>query len=323
MKKNVLNAGRRFSDGQSRRSFLKQSAVVASAVAAGCATPTPSGRKSWGIIDAHVHVWTPNLKKYPLWEGYTRENMKPPSFTPEQLLAHCQPEGVDRIVLIQMSYYRFDNSYMLDCMERFPGVFGAVGIVDWFGERPDAGMARLAKQGVRGFRVTNRDAADKTKWIETPGFERMFQHAADNGLAICALMGPDGLPSLSRMCEKHPDTRVVIDHFCRIGVDGKIKDADVKALEAMAQFPNTHVKVSAFYALGKKAPPHDDLEPMIKRMHAAFGAERLMWASDCPFAVDNESYRDSLELVRDRCSWLGAVDRDWLLRGTAEKIFYS
>ncbi|MFT5027981.1 MAG: putative TIM-barrel fold metal-dependent hydrolase [Candidatus Binatia bacterium] len=311
------------SNPSSRRSFLKQSAVAASALAAGCAAPSSSPAKSWGIIDAHVHVWTPNLKKYPLWEGYTREDMKPPSFTPEQLFAHCQPEGVDRIVLIQMSYYRFDNSYMLDCMERFPGVFGAVGIVDWFGGRPDADMARLAKRGVRGFRVTNRDAADKSKWIETPGFERMFKHAADNGLSICALMGTDGLPSLSRMCEKHPDTRVVIDHFCRIGVSGQIEEEDVKALEAMAKFPNTHVKVSAFYALGKKAPPHDDLEPMIKRMHAAFGAKRLMWASDCPFAVDEEKYADSLSLVRDRCSWLGAVDRDWLLRRTAEKIFYS
>lgn len=307
----------------SRRSFLKQSAVAASALAAGCATPTSTPVKSWGIIDAHVHVWTPNTTRYPLWEGYTRADMKPPSFTPEQLFAHCNPEGVDRIVLIQMSWYRFDNSYMLDSMERFPGVFGGVGIVDWFGARPDDDMARLAKKGVRGFRVTNRDAKDKKKWIETPGFERMFKHAAANGLAICPLMGPDGLPSLSRMCEKHPNTRVVIDHFCRIGIDGAIKDEDVKALEAMAKFPNTHVKVSAFYALGKKAPPHDDLEPMIKRMHAAFGANRLMWASDCPFAVDNEKYADSLALVRDRCSWLGAVDRDWLLRRTAEKIFYS
>ena len=311
------------SNPSSRRSFLKQSAVAASALVAGCAALSSSPTRPRGIVDAHVHVWTPNLEKYPLWEGYTRDDLQPPSFTPEQLFAHCQAEGVDRIVLIQMSWYRFDNSYMLDCMERFPGVFGAVGIVDWFGNRPDDDMARLAKRGVRGFRVTNRDAADKSKWIETPGFERMFEHAADNGLASCPLMGPDGLASLSRMCEKYADTRVVIDHFCRIGIDGTIRDEDVRALEAMAKFPNTHVKVSAFYALGKKAPPHDDLEPMIKRMHTAFGAQRLMWASDCPFAADKETYADSLALVRDRCSWLDAVDRDWLLRRTAERIFYS
>ena len=62
---------------------------------------------------------------------------------------------------------------------------------------------------------------------------------------------------------------------------------------------------------------------MIRRMHSAFGAKRLMWASDCPFAVDNERYADSLSLVRDGCAWLSPEDRDAMLRGTAEKIFYS
>jgi predicted TIM-barrel fold metal-dependent hydrolase len=48
--------------------------------------------------------------------GYQRENMQPPSFTPQELFAHAHPLGVERIVLIQMSFYRYDNAYMLDCM---------------------------------------------------------------------------------------------------------------------------------------------------------------------------------------------------------------
>jgi len=309
------------STSQSRRSFIRQSSLGAAALAAGCGTTAP--RTPRGIIDAHVHVWTPDLARYPIHADFKKADMLPPSFTPEQLFAHCRPEGVDRIVLIQMSWYRYDNAYMLDCMDRFPGVFGGVGIVDWFGDRPDADMAKLAKRGVRGFRVTFRDAESIDHWIETPAFERMFKHAADNGLAICPLMDPRGLPSISRMCEKHPDTRVVIDHFCRIGIKGAMPDAEVNALAAMAKFPNTHVKVSAFYALGNRKPPHGDLEPMIKRMHSAFGAKRLMWASDCPYAVDNETYRDSLTLVRDGCAWLSEEDRNWMLRGTAEQVFYS
>ena len=61
---------------------------------------------------------------------------------------------------------------------------------------------------------------------------------------------------------------------------------------------------------------------MIRRMHAAFGADRLMWGSDCPFAVVGETYRDSLALVRDGCTWLSRRDRHWLLKRTAEKIFF-
>ena len=66
-----------------------------------------------GYIDAHVHVWTPDTAHYPLAAGYKREEMKPPSFTPEELFKHAKPAGVDRINLIQMSFYGFDNSYML------------------------------------------------------------------------------------------------------------------------------------------------------------------------------------------------------------------
>jgi predicted TIM-barrel fold metal-dependent hydrolase len=274
------------------------------------------------IIDAHVHVWTPDTGKYPLAPGFSKENMKPPSFTPEELFAHCRPQGVKRIVLIQMSFYGFDNSYMLDAMRRFPETFGGVAVVDWNAPRPDDEMGKMAKAGVRGFRVRSGDRPAEN-WIETEGFERMFRYAADHGLAICPLMNPAGLPSLMRMCAKHQRTRVVIDHLCRIGSDGEIREADVHSLCLMAHFPEVRVKVSAFYALGKKKPPHDDLLPLIRRVYDAFGAKRLMWASDSPFAVVNERYEDSLSPLRDRCPWLKEEDREWIFRKTAEQLFFS
>lgn len=273
------------------------------------------------IIDAHSHIWTPDLARYPLGPGYTKANMQPPSFTPEELFGHCRPEGVDRVVLIQMSFYGFDNSYMLRCMKDHPGRFGAVAVVDWTAPRPDQDMSKMSNDGVRGFRVYPKDAPIET-WMETESFGRMFRFAAEHGLALCPLINTAALPSLGRMCAKHPRTKVVIDHLCRIGTDGEIRPAEVDALCRMAQYPEVRVKVSAFYALGKKKPPHDDLEPLIRRVHQAFGARRLMWASDCPFAVVSEKYRDSLALVRDGCPWLGKEDREWLLHRTAEQLFF-
>jgi predicted TIM-barrel fold metal-dependent hydrolase len=60
-------------------------------------------------IDAHVHVWTPDTAHYPLAAGFKRENMQPRSFTPEELFKHTRPNNVDRINLIQMSFYGFEN----------------------------------------------------------------------------------------------------------------------------------------------------------------------------------------------------------------------
>lgn len=64
-----------------------------------------------GYIDAHVHVWTPDTDHYPLATGYKKENMQPPSFTPEELFKHTKRAGVDRINLIQMSFYGFEKPF--------------------------------------------------------------------------------------------------------------------------------------------------------------------------------------------------------------------
>lgn len=274
---------------------------------------------SW--IDAHVHVWTPDTATWPLAPGYSRDQMRPPSFTPEELFAHARPCGVDRVVLIQMSFYGYDNGYLLDCIARYPGVFSGVAVVDL--EAPDLvdAMLALRAKGVRGFRVGvgGRDVRD---WAESPGFETMFAVAAAHGLAVCPLIEPAALPSLRRMCERHPNTTVVIDHLCRIGIDGQIRETDVAALCAMAELPEVCVKVSAFYALGHKRPPHDELLPLIERVLNAFGADRLMWASDCPYQVQKETYEDGLSLVRSRLT-LDSVAREQLLAGTAERIFFG
>jgi len=276
-----------------------------------------------GAIDAHVHVWTPDLNRYPLAKGFTVADMKPPSFTPEQLFAHARPCGVDRVVLIQMSFYGFDNSYMLDCMREYPGTFSGVAVIDENASQPEVTMRDLARQKVRGFRIYP-DKQKPQAWIATPGMARMWKCGGEDGLAMCALINPDTLPLVDEMCKKFPDTPVVVDHFGRIGMDGTIHDRDVDNLCRLARHKQTSVKISAYYALGKKTPPYTDMGPLVRRLLDAFGRERLMWASDCPFQVDpGHNYRDSIELVRTRLDFLSPSDRSWLLAKTAQRVFFS
>src|SRR5262249_39357327 len=138
------------------------------------------------------------------------------------------------------------------------------------------------------------------------------------------LSNPDALPELDRLCKKYPDTPVIIDHLCRIGVDGTIREADVDALCGMAKHARVMVKIGAFYALGKKKAPYTDLAGLIEKVVKAFGAKRCMWESDCPFQVsDGHNYQDSIDLVRKKLDFLTDDDRDWLLRKTAEEFFFK
>ncbi|MBI1927225.1 amidohydrolase [Candidatus Poribacteria bacterium] len=273
-------------------------------------------------IDAHVHVWTDDLERYPIADPFRKTDMKPETFRPDELLAHARPSGVNRFVLVQMSFYGFDNSYMLDIMEQHPGVFSGIAVIDWNGERPDEEMHHLTLRGVRGFRVYPKNAPIES-WLDGRGFERMFATGGEDNLAICPLINPDALPALDKRCEQFPQTPVIIDHLCRIGASQPIRETHIDQLCAMARHPNVMVKVSAFYALGKKTPPYDDLKGLIQRVYEAFGPKRLMWASDCPYQVVNQTYEDSIGLIRERLDFLSEADKNQILRKTAEDFFFK
>ena len=276
------------------------------------------------FIDAHVHVWTPDTSRYPLATGYKKEDMKPASFTPEELFKHCKPAGVDRINLIQMSFYGFDYSYMLDVMARHKGVFSGTAVIDPLSKAPDQEMAAAAKKGVRAFRIypaLGKQPAEK--WLMPAGYEAMFREGGNANQAMSCLIEPTCLPELDRMCMKYPDTPVIIDHLCRIGMDGTVRDGDVTILCDMARHKQVLVKVGAFYALGKKEPPYTDLAPLIRKVVKAYGVERCMWESDCPFQVQGKhTYQASVDLVRKKLDFLSDDDKEWLLRKTAEKFFF-
>jgi len=310
-----------------RRTVLQQTAGALGALAA-TALPTAAavageGSIKGGAIDAHSHIWSPDVERYPLASGFTVADMQPASFTAEQLLAAARPAGVGRVVLIQMSFYGFDNRYMLHAIRANPGVFSGVAVIDAQGKDVPGTMRGLKQQGVRGFRI---HPAQQTvdAWLFSPAMATMWKTGADENLAMCALVNPEALGPLDTMCERYPQTPVVIDHFARIGMDGTVRDADVDRLCRLARHPRTYVKVSAFYALGKKQAPYTDLGPMVARLLKAFGRERLMWATDCPYQVQSpHTYLDSIELVRSRLDFLSAEDRQWLLASTAQRVFFG
>lgn len=277
------------------------------------------------LIDAHAHIWTTDLLHYPLAKGYKKEDMKPPSFTADELLKHARAAGVNRVNLIQMSFYGFDNNYMTDMIAVHKGAFAGTAVIDPLADAPDNVMAEMAKKGVRAFRILPKlSKLPPARWLQPAGYAKMFAQGAKNNQAMSCLIDPDALPELDRMCKKYPDTPVIIDHMARIGVTGKIEEKDVKALVAMAKHKRVLLKVGAFYALGKKKAPYDDLAGLIETLVKAFGPERCMWESDSPFqVVGGHTYKASIDLVKSGLKFLSDGDREWLLRKTAEKFFFA
>ncbi|MFV0443079.1 MAG: amidohydrolase family protein [Planctomycetaceae bacterium] len=306
-----------------RRSFL-QTAVAGGVLCLGSSGQAVAADDDAGWIDAHSHIWSTNLGKYPLADGQTVEDLQPREFTAEQLIAMGKSQGVQRFVLIQHKpYHGLDNSILLDAIAAHSGVFSAVACVEAAGAAPQDDMRRLAARGVRGFRIRPGEGGHD-HWRDSPGMRAMWKCAAETGLAMCPLINPEYLSEVAEMCQQYREANVVIDHFARIGMDGEVREADLKSLCDLARFPQTNVKISAYYALGKKAPPYLDLIPMIQRLSEAYGPSRLMWATDSPYQLTPpNTYAASLELVRDHLSFLSEDDCNQVLRGTAQRVFFA
>ncbi len=273
-----------------------------------------------GFIDAHVHVWTDDFTRYPLSQFFAPRDMSQPTASPDDFFNHARPSGIDRAVLIQMSYYGFDNSYMLDTLRRYGDVFAGVAMVNWEQDDPESEMRELARQGIRGFRI-DAERDPEARCLGSEGLDKMFRFGGEEQLTICLLIAPEALPVVARQCGRFPHTPVLIDHLGQVGMHGEIPRDQTEALCALSKYREVRIKVSGFYALASKRPPHRELVPLIHRVYEAFGPQRLMWGSDYPFQLV-ESYEDSVSVVRDHLDFLSAHDRAWLLGKSAESVFF-
>ena len=276
-----------------------------------------------GFIDAHVHVWPKPSDDYPLDSKYTVADVVPESFTPDAILKLAGTENVRRVVLIQMSFFGFDNKYMLECIRKQPKQFKGVAIIDHNAPDVEGTMTRMQEQGVRGFRLY-ANAQNVAQWDQNPGIDAMFQTAAKTKQAICLLSDPEVLPAIEGMATKYPRTKIVIDHFSRIGMKGQIDQADLNKLCGLSRFKKVFVKTSAFYALGAKQAPYTDLLPMIKQLRDAFTANRLMWGSDCPYQVQvPHNYKASFSLIGTQSPFLNEIEIKAILGRTADEVFFQ
>lgn len=304
-----------------RRHFLQSTAA---ATATALTTRTFAADPPTDYIDTHAHVWIDDVQKYPLAGKFKVDDLVPRTFPPDKLLELAAKNGVRRVVLIQHQvYHGTDNSYMLDTLANFPGRFSAVAYVDVAKPTVVAELERLRKAGTRGLRITSSDGGGP-RWSENDNMKALWKRGPEIGVAMCPQVGPDYLPEVDRMCKDFPDTTVVIDHFAKIGHDGMVREQDLTNLANLSRYKNVNAKLSAFYGHGDKKPPYDEIIPIIRRVYESFGPKRLMWASDCPYQLFGaNTYEDSIALVRDKLDFTTEEDRQWMLKKTAERVFFT
>ena len=268
----------------------------------------------YSIIDPHVHVWKHD-PAYPFAEG---ARVPDRDAAPETLLELMKANGVSRTVIIQVIHYRYDNSYLASVLKKYPGTFLGVCRVDPLDPAAPEHLSRHTAEGFRGVRLSPAGNATGD-WFRGPLMPPLWKRCHELKVPMTVLAPIGRMPEVGALLEKTPDLTVVIDHMADCPVD---QPAELEKLIALKRYPNLFVKVSHCWSLSKQAYPWLDAQEHVKRLHQAFGPQRLMWATDWPIVEQSHAtYAQALTLVRDDMKFLNDEDRRWMLNKTIERVW--
>jgi predicted TIM-barrel fold metal-dependent hydrolase len=226
-----------------------------------------------GAIDVHNHIVGPQ-SKYPMYE---RRSYTPPEASVAQLRALRKELGVARNVIVQPSFYGFDNSCLLDALKDLGTSARGVAVVPL--DVGDAELKRLASGGVSGARLNLAtfgisDPKQAADFIHSfgPRFVTLKWHIQIN----------TSLPVIDELGPMIADAKVpiVIDHIANAEAEKGLNQKGFGTLVELVKARNTYVKLSAPYNLSKRADWADVL-PLAKTLIAA-GADRMLWGTNWP-----------------------------------------
>src|SRR5436305_5040339 len=98
-----------------RRAFLSGLAAGAAAVSARAAT-----RPAGPIVDTHVHLFSPDLKRFPLAPNAT---YKPTPLSVEDYVRFAKSVGIDHAVIVHPEPYQDDYRYLEYCFTQEPSPY--------------------------------------------------------------------------------------------------------------------------------------------------------------------------------------------------------
>lgn len=266
------------------------------------------------LIDSHVHVFKHD-PAFPFAPG-----AQPPAedASVETLLSLMRTNGVARTVIIQVSHYKWDNSYLASVLKRYPGQFHGVCRVNPEDPAAPDHLTRLThEQGFHGVRLSPSPGPEGD-WIRGPLMPALWRRCTQLKVPMTILAPVTRMPDLVPLIEQNPDLTVVIDHMADSPLD---QPHQLDLLLALARYPRVFVKISHMWSLSKQPYPYPDAQAQVKSLHEAFTTQRLMWGTDWPVSLKDLTYARAVALYRDHLDFLSPEEHRQILYKTVQQVW--
>lgn len=268
----------------------------------------PAFTRPAGACDTHFHVFEPGYPHVaaPLYTF--------PDGTVDQYLAMAEVLGLERMVLVQPTYYGTDNSLLRHVLKRLgPRCGGVIRIEE------NASDAELDEYNALGVRAIRLDLFARATWPTEDIIayvRRMAARATPRGWHLQfytpGTIVRDLLPFLADL-----EDTFVIDHM------GYMTESDPeferRLLDLLRQ-GSCWIKLSGPYRVAKHKPL--GVVAPLGRALVATRPDRLIWGSDWPHLTDGQ--RDTGEILALLADWApDEADRRAILVYGPDRLFFS
>jgi L-fuconolactonase len=175
------------------------------------------------------------------------------------------------------------------------------------------------QQGAAGLRVRARGRDNALDWLTC---EPLWQRAADLNVPVCVHfmenVQAEGLKLLGGLLAQFPTVPVVLDHAGNPPWREGPPMYGMQPVLDLARFEQLTIK---FATINLERLHAARVEPQIalERLAGTFGPGRVMWGSDAPNTPGD--YGEMLQWMRAAMSTFSESDRDWILAGTALRVY--
>jgi 2-pyrone-4,6-dicarboxylate lactonase len=264
-----------------------------------------------GSCDAHFHVFEPGYPSIP--EPFYSF----PEGTIAQYLALAGFFGIDRMVLVQPTYYGTDNSLTIEALRRLgPRARGVVRVEE---DVSEATLDAFHKAGVRAFRLDLFERSEQPVGETAAYVRRMAKRATARGWHVQFYSPGTVIRDLLPFLAELEDT-FVIDHMGYMIESEGATEADFERLLDVLRLGSCYVKLSGAYRIARDEPL-PAVEPLGRAL-VQTRPDRLIWGSDWPHLTNGQ--RDTGEVLNLLADWApDPADRRRILVEAPGRLFFD
>lgn len=277
------------------------------------------------IIDAHAHVFDtlagfgPRGELRAIGGGKARwangdvidmipQGMGERSFTADTLAKLLEENNISHAILLQGSFYGFQNDATLEAARRYPHLFTASGTLDPFcGCAMELAERLLVQEKRRVLKFETSSGGGLMGYhtpfrLDGPVLGEILPMAADADATLVLDLGSPGMESfqpeaVAAIAARFPNMRIVVCHLLapRPGDEAALRDG----LRLLA-LDNVWFDLAAVpWNVYPEQYPYPTGQSFVRCAREIVGAEKLLWGSDVPSVLTRDTYRRLISYLEE------------------------